>query len=141
MIEYNYLLGKFIGGDYILYVEYEDEKVKELFDDLNDVRGSKNLMKRAIGAELTKAVKKRYNQMISFSSFATLQQSRIGKMESLEGDRKGSYSLTVSANYRLIIKPKAKDQSAESLKKCDTFVIEGVIDYYGKGTKYNWIIP
>lgn len=88
-----------------------------MFDDLNDVRGSKNLMKRAIGAELTRAVKKRYNQMISFSSFSALQQSRIGKMESLEGDRKGSYSLTVSANYRLIIKPKAKDQRAESLKK------------------------
>ena len=98
-------------------------------------------MKRAVGAELTKAVKKRYNQMISFSSFSALQQSRIGKMESLEGDRKGAYSLTVSANYRLIIKPKAKDQSAESLNRCDTFVIEGVIDYHGKGTKYNWIIP
>ena len=63
------------------------------------------------------------------------------EMESLEGDRKGSYSLTVSANYRLIIKPKAKDQSTESLKRCDTFVIEGMIDYHGKGTKYNWIIP
>ena len=37
MIKYNYLLGKYIGGDWILYIEYEDEKVKELFDDLNDV--------------------------------------------------------------------------------------------------------
>jgi len=129
------------GGDSILYVEYEDEKVKELFDDLNNVSGSKNLMIRAIGAELTKAVKKRYNQMISFSSFLALQQSKIGKMESLDGDRKGRYSLTVSANYSLIVKPVSKDQSAESLKKCDTFVIEGVIDYHGKGTKYNWIIP
>ena len=98
-------------------------------------------MKRAIGAELTRAVKKRYNHMVSFSSVSALQQSRIGKMESLEGDRKGSYSLTVSANYRLIIKPKAKDQRAESLKRCDTFVIEGVIDYHGKGNKYSWIIP
>lgn len=78
--------------------------------------GSKKLMKRAIGNELTRAVKRRYNQMISFSSFTALQQSRIGKMESLDGDRKGSYSLTVSANYRLIVKPKAKDLSAESLK-------------------------
>ena len=108
---------------------------------MNNVSGSKNLMIRAIGAELTKALKKRYNQMVSFSSFSALQQSKIGKMESLEGDRKGRYSLTVSANYRLIVRPVSKDQSAESLKKCDTFVIEGVIDYHGKGTKYNWIIP
>ena len=128
-------------GDSVLYIEFEDEKVKELFDDLNDVQGSKGLMKKTIGADLTKSVKKRYNQIISFSSFSALQLSGIGKMESLEGDRKESYSLRVSANYRLIVKPKSKDRSAESLKKCDTLIIEGVIDYHGKGTKYNWIIP
>jgi proteic killer suppression protein/toxin YoeB len=130
-----------IGGDSILYVEFEDEKVKELFEDLNNVQGSKGLMKRVIGTELTKAVKKRYNQIVSFSSFSALQLSGIGKMESLAGDRKESYSLHVSANYRLIIKPKSKDRSAESLKKCDTLIIEGVIDYHGKGTKYSWIVP
>lgn len=54
-------------------------------------------------------------------------------MESLEGDRKGAYSLRVSANYRLIVKPKTKDLSVESLKNCDTLTIEGVIDYHGKG--------
>lgn len=129
------------GGGFILYVEFEDKKVRELFDDLNDVQGSKGLMKKAIGAELTKAVKKRYNQIISFSSFSSLQLSGIGKMESLEGDRKESYSLHVSANYRLIVRPRTKDRSAESLKKCDILIIEGVIDYHGKGTKYNWIIP
>lgn len=129
------------GGDFVLYIQFEDNKVKELFDDLNDVRFSKNLMQRKIGAELTRAVKKRHNQMISFSSFLALQQSRIGKMESLEGDQHGSYSLTVSANYRLIIKPISEDLSAESLRKCDTLIIEGVIDYHGKGAKNNWIIP
>ena len=129
------------GGDPVLNVEYEDNEVKELFDDLNDVRNSKNLMKKEIGAELTKAVKKRYNQIVAFTSFSALQQSGIGKMESLEGDRKGSYSLRVSANYRLIVKPKAKDLSAESLKSCDTLMIEGVIDYHGKGKEFSWIIP
>jgi len=98
-------------------------------------------MKKQIGAELTKAVKKRYNQIVAFSSFSALQLSGIGKMESLDGDQKGSYSLRVSANYRLIVRPVAEDQSAESLKKCDTLVIEGVIDYHGKGKKNNWIIP
>ncbi len=108
---------------------------------MNDVQGSKGLMKEAIGVDLTKSVKKRYNQIISFSSFSALQLSGIGKMESLKGNRKGSYSLWVSANYRLIVKPKSKDRSTENLKKCDTLIIEGVIDYHGKGTKYNWIIP
>lgn len=98
-------------------------------------------MRRAIGAELTKAVKKRYNQIISFTSFFALQQSGIGRIESLEGNRSGSYSLTVSANFRLIIKPETDELSAENLKKCDTVIIEGVIDYHGKGSKCSWIIP
>ena len=65
----------------------------------------------------------------------------IRKMESLDADLKGSYSLRLTGNYRLIIKPKADDMSPESLKKCDTVIIEGVIDYHCKGAKYNWIIP
>lgn len=124
-----------------MYIEFENSDVKELFDDLNDVRHSHNLMKSKIGAELTKAVKKRYNQLLAFSSFLSLLQSGIGKMESLEGDLKGSYSLHLSSNYRFILKPKAKDHSTESLKLCDTLIIEGVMDYHGKGNKYNRIIP
>ena len=98
-------------------------------------------MRKEIGAELMRAVKKRYNQITAFSSFSVLRQSGIGKMESLEGDCKGSYSLRITANYRLIVKPKAKDLSAESLKSCDTLIIEGVIDYHGQGKKFSWIIP
>lgn len=105
------------------------------------MRNSRNLMQKEIGAELTKAVKKRYNQIVASSSFFTLQQLSIGKMESLEGDRKGSYSLRTSANYRMVVRPWAEDLSAESLKKCDTLTIEGVIDYHGKGKKFSWIIP
>ena len=98
-------------------------------------------MQKEIGAELTRAVKKRYNQIVAFSTFFALQQSGLGKSEALSGDLKGSYSLRVSANFRLIIRPKAEGQSAESLKLCDTIIIEGVIDYHGKGKKFNWLIP
>lgn len=88
-----------------------------------------------------RSVKKRYNQLLAFPSFLSLQQSGIGKPESLEGDLKGSYSLRVSANYRLIIKPLAEDLRAENLKNCDTVIIQGVIDYHGRGKKYHWLIP
>ena len=112
-----------------------------MFDDLNDVLNSTNLMKRNIGAELTKSAKKRYNQIIAFSSFSALQQSGIGKIEALEGDLKGSYSLRLSANYRLIVTPKLENLSAESLKNCDTLIIKGMIDYHGERKKFSWIIP
>lgn len=112
-----------------------------MFEDLNDVKCSQNLIKKEIGAELTIAVKKRHNQLEAFSSFFALQQSRIGKLESLSGDRKGEYSIHLSANYRLIIKPKVERISAESLKECDTVIIKGVVDYHGKGNKFDWLIP
>ena len=130
-----------LTGDLVLYVEFEDGRVKELFDDVNDVCNCKKLMQKEIGAELTRAVKKRYNQIVAFSTFFALQQSGLGKPEALSGDLKGSYSLRVSANFRLIIRPKAEGQNAESLKLCDTIIIEGVIDYHGKGKKFNWLIP
>jgi proteic killer suppression protein/toxin YoeB len=98
-------------------------------------------MNKKIGSELTKTVKRRYNQIIAFSSFSALQQSGIGKLESLEGGLNGYYSLRLSANYRLIVKPKSKDLSAESLKNCDTLNIEGMIDYHGKRKKLSWIVP
>ena len=98
-------------------------------------------MRKEIGAELTRAVKKRYNQIVAFPSFSALQLSGIGKKEALDGDRKGTYSLRVSANYRLIVKPDTDDLSAESLKQCDTLIIKGVIDYHGKGKSFSWIIP
>ena len=41
----------------LLDVIYESSDVRILFDDLNDVRNTKSLMLRTIGAEYTKAVK------------------------------------------------------------------------------------
>lgn len=125
-----------------MHVEYEDSKVQGLFEDLNDVQNSKNLMQKEIGSEMTKAVKKKYNQMIAFSSFSELLKSRIGKMEPLSSDDKEeSYSLHLTANYRLIVAPNTSDRSVEGLKTCDTIIIKGVMDYHGKGAKNNWIIP
>lgn len=124
-----------------MHVKYEDRKVKELFEDLNDVLNSKNQMKKKIGIELTKTVKRRYNQIIAFSNFAALINSHIGKIESLEGEGNKTYSLHLNANYRLIIAPDTKDFSAEGLRNCDTFIIKGVVDYHGKGSNNNWIIP
>jgi len=37
-----------------MLVAYENNDLKRLFDDLNDIADSKGLMKRRIGAELTR---------------------------------------------------------------------------------------
>lgn len=118
-----------------------NQKIKRYFDDLNDVQGSKHLMERKIGLNLTHAVKRRYNQLLSFTDFSKLMLSGIGDIESLKGDMKGLYSMTISGNYRLVIEPVARDLSAESLKICDTVKIREVVDYHGKGSKKNRLIP
>ena len=125
----------------MICITYENQKVKELFEDLNDIRNSKNLMKKAIGTEITRAVKKRYNQIIAFDNFYELIQSYSGKIESLAGNKDGEYSLWLTANYILIIAPNTKTYNTETLKRCDTCIIKGVVDYHGKGSKNNWLIP
>jgi len=79
--------------------------------------------------------------MIAFTSFSAVLESRIGKMESLRGDKDGDYSIHLTANYRLIVAPDTNDRSVEGLKNCDTIIIKGVMNYHGKGKKNNWIIP
>ena len=110
-----------------------------LFYDLNDVSHSKRLLQKKIGLDLTVAIKKRYNQILSCSSFYEVIKNGFGKPEALKGNLKGYYSLRLDANNRLILRPKSSDLTAESLMKCDTVIVKGVIDYHGKGN--NWIIP
>ena len=96
-------------------------------------------MQRRIGPDLSKSLKKRYNQIKSCNLFYEIQQYGFGKIESLSGNLKGYFSIRLDANYRLVIRPKSSDLTVETLKKCDTVIIKGVIDYHGKGN--NWIIP
>ena len=96
----------------ILDIEYEDDYLSDMFVDLNDVIHSKGLMQIEIGTELTRAVKRRYNQIISFDSFFDLQQSCLGKCESLTGNLKGCFSVHLTRNFRLIVKTKSNDLSA-----------------------------
>lgn len=118
-----------------MIVEFDDKKVQRLFEDLVDVRNSRNLMTKEVGVELTRAVKKRLDQIVAFEYFSELQNSGLGRMESLLGDMHGDYSLRTTANYRIIVTPKSIERSAEALKKCDTLIIKGVIDYMEKQAK------
>jgi len=73
-------------------------------------------------------------------SFAIYLSTGLGKPHSLTGDKKNLYEVHITANWRLIILPVINNLSAESIKACDT-IIKGVMDYHGKGTNNNWLIP
>ena len=123
-----------------MQIIFEDDSVKELFDDLCQIQMPRKLMKKLIGEELTRAVKKRYDQIKSANTFWIYLSTGLGKPHSLT-DMEGCYGVHITANWRLIIKPIAENTSPEALKMCDTVQIKGVVDYHGKGAKNNWIIP
>jgi len=105
-------------------IEFDDKKVKTLFDDFD-------LMAKKKGLEMTKIIKKRYQQLKAAETFAEYLLTGLGKPHSLSGDRYGLYGVSVTANIRLIVKPISEDISKESLIKCTKVIIKGAEDYHG----------
>lgn len=109
-----------------------DSELKKYFDDFS-------LMQKTIGKDLTKTIKRRYDNLRAANNFYIYLNTGLGKPHSLQGNHKGLYGISVSANQRLIVQPITNDLSTEALKNCDTIIIKGVEDYHG--TKNEWLIP
>lgn len=115
-------------------VDFTNQKLRKLFD-----MPTYNNLKKKIGLELTKPVKLRIQQIKASSSFYKYIETRLGRPERLSGVDDDKYSVVLTGNYRLIVKPITEGYDKESLLNCDRVIIEGVVDYHGD--KYNWIIP
>jgi len=113
-------------------IQFENDSVKELFSDFE-------LMKKKIGKELTRATKKRYDQLKAAANFNIYLSTGLGKPHPLTGGLKGYYGISISGNVRLVVKPDIESLDPVSLKKCDVVIIKGVVDYHGQ--KYDWLIP
>lgn len=112
--------------------QYENQAVEKCFDDFD-------LMKRKIGKDLTRNIKKRYDQLKAAANFGIYLTTGLGKPHPLTGNLKGYYGISVSVNIRLIVKPDAESLDPASLIKCDSVIIKGVVDYHGQ--KQEWLIP
>lgn len=108
------------------------EKLKRVIGD-----EGQHLPKKA--GELSRWIKRRMDQMRAANNYAEYQSIGLGKPHLLTGDLKGCFAVSLTANYRLIVRLGVDDLSAESLSKCDKVIIEGVVDYHGK--KSNWLLP
>jgi len=89
-------------------------------------------LRKAVGIDLAKAIKKRIDMLEAISSFQHFMSNRLGNPHPLSGEFKGCYAISLSPNYRLIIEPQITD-------KCDVIIVRGVVDYHGEKT--NWILP
>ncbi|MCQ2978395.1 MAG: type II toxin-antitoxin system RelE/ParE family toxin [Clostridia bacterium] len=103
-----------------------DDKVKKLFEDPRKLQ-------KAIGLDLARKTIRIINMLKAIDDFKQyINDVRIGKPHELEGDLNKYFSISVSANYRLIVKP-LKDGKDEKI------FVKGVLDYHGG--KNEWIVP
>ena len=96
-------------------------------------------MKKNHGAEFTKRVKKRYDQILAMPCFSEYLALGLGNPHALVGDLERFYGVSVTGNLRMLIEPVCEDLSVESLKGCEEVIMRGVVDYHGQ--KIEWIIP
>lgn len=108
-------------------IGYDDKKVQTLFEDFN-------LMARKKGGDLTKMVKKRYNQLRAAETFYDYLLTGLGKPHPLYKDKKDLYGIHLTGHIRLIIKPISEELTQEAFKKCTKVIIKGAEDYHGNKT-------
>lgn len=106
-------------------IKFDDDKVKVLFEDFS-------LMAQKKGFDLTKIIKKRYDQIKAAETFYEYLKIGLGKPHRLKEDKDGLYGVSLTGHIRLIIEPVSDDLSPESLKKCKEVIIKGAVDYHGK---------
>lgn len=110
-----------------------DKKVQKIL-------GDNKLLQRKVGLEIGKKTKQRLEQLEASDNFSMyLTELRFGKPHLLDGNLSNCYSISVSANYRLIVEPIGTKLDIESLKDCKEINIKGVLDYHDG--KNEWIIP
>ena len=114
-----------------MQTKYEKESVEKYFTDYN-------LMSKKYGAEITRSIKKRIDQLMAATTFSRYLETGLGKPHQLSENFKGYYGISVTGNLRLLIKPDSESLEPDILKECDTVIIRGVLDYHGK--KDEWII-
>lgn len=97
------------------------------------------LMNKEKGKNLTRSVKKRYNQLKAAPNFGIYLSTGLGKPHPLYGNLKGCFGISITGNIRLIVRVNVESLDPTFLMKCDSVTIEGVMDYHDQ--KHEWLIP
>ena len=115
----------------LLQIFYANDKVEQYFTNYG-------LMQKKIGKDITRAVKKRIDSLIAADNMRIYLSTGLGNPHFLSGDMKEYISISLTANYRLIILPISDSDDIVDLKVCRIIEVKGVDDYHGG--KSNWLI-
>ena len=82
---------------------YANQKIEELFSDLDSIASSRNLLQKQIGLMLSKKAKLRMNQLKAAETFQKYLDFHIGNPHSLKGGFAKFYGVDLDKHTRLII--------------------------------------
>lgn len=114
-------------------LEYSNNKVEKAFTDWA-------YLLKTVGKELTKAIKKRKDQLESFQNIFEFMSSGIDNPHLLNGNLHGCIGWSVTGNLRIIFDLKLEKNEAYGLEiaRREKICIKGVADYHGG--KDEWLI-
>lgn len=93
-------------------------------------------MKKRIPADWVRTVKKHIDRLKAADTFGDFLSLNLGHPEPLKGKDIGKYSIRVTGNVRLIVRP---SDDGKSVMICEEITMEGVVDYHGD--RQTWYIP
>ena len=109
-------------------ITYANKRVERYFSDYA-------VMKKKISPEWVRTIKKFVSYLIAADNFGIFKSLGLGHLEQLSGKDKGKYSVRISGNVRMVIRPLVDEGSIEI---CEVVEMEGVVDYHGG--KCTWYI-
>ena len=114
-------------------LEYSNAKVEKAFTDWR-------YLQKIVGLQLTKAIKKRKDQLESFQNIYEFMGSGIDNPHPLNGDLYGHISWSITGNLRIIFDLNLAKNEIYNLEipKRERICTKGVVDYHGG--KNEWII-
>lgn len=110
-------------------IVYENKKVERYFDDYAE-------MKKKVPDDWVRTIKKHIDRLKAADTFGDFLKLNLGHPEPLQGKDEGKYSVRITGNVRLILKPY---DNGKAVMICEEVVMEGVVDYHGG--KESWYIP
>ena len=113
-------------------IEANNKKLDKLLSDID-------ALKKTIGIDMTKSLKKRIDQLRAADNFKEFLDIGLGDPHPLVGNLDKLFGIKINKNYRLIVKPVSDKLDDDSLSKCKKVNLKGVADYHDG--KCEWLIP
>ena len=111
-----------------MQIKYANSQVKKYFEDYGE-------MKKKLPLDWVRKIKKHIDRLKAAETFGEFLALGLGHPEPLRGNNAGKYSVRITGNVRLILKP---DDNGKAVVICEEIEVEGVVDYHG--SKESWYI-